>query len=201
VPRITTDAQVTTKAARERLPAQHEPHWRGIEGGLAIGYRKSSGGGMWFARLRIKARYAKVSLGRADDAQTPDGERVLDFRQAQSKALVWAARQQRIASGEEAEPDAKARRAYTVADAMADYLADYKARDGKALKTTRNAIDAHIIPALGNTAVGRLTKIRLRDWHRALAAAAPRRRRAKSDTDAKPSGGHLEKFASTTRPQ
>ena len=61
---------------------------------------------------------------------------------------------------------------------MADYLADYAARGGKALGTTRQAIEAHILPALGKLPVGRLTRDKLKDWHRAL-AASPARLRSK----------------------
>lgn len=177
--RTTSDAQITTKAARERLPVQHEPHWRGVEGGLAIGYRKTATGGSWMARLRIGGRYEKNALGRADDLQKADGTVVLDHRQAQAKAITWAAKRQRITLGHEPEPTKVARQAYTVADATADYLADYQARGGKAVPTTRTSIAAHILPALGRVPVERLTRAGLRDWHRGLAAAAPRRRRRK----------------------
>ena len=192
MPRTTADAQITTKAARDRLPEQHEPHWRGIEGGLALGYRKGVAGGSWMARLRVGGGYLKASFGRADDTLKPDGDRVLDYRQAQAKAIAWAARQQRIAAGEEPEAEIKTRKAYTVADAAADYLADYEARGGKAVKTTATAIAAHIAPTFGTVAVGRLRRIAVRDWHRALAAAPPRRRRSKANPGTTPPSKGLE---------
>jgi hypothetical protein len=45
------------------------------------------------------------------------------------------------------------------------------ARGGKALARTKQAADDHILPTLGTTAVGRLTREKLRAWHRALAAS------------------------------
>ena len=159
--RNTDDALIMARAARERLAPQHEPYWRAIEGGVALGYRKGSRGGVWWARLWEAGRYRKAKLGRADDilmATLDDrdgapadvaGLKVLDFRQAQAKAQEWASRQHRIAAGLEPERAATSAAPYTVATAIADYLADYAARGGKALATTRQAADAHILPALG----------------------------------------------------
>jgi integrase len=187
--RSTDDALITARAARVRLAERHEPYWRTIEGGLALGYRKGPRGGVWVARLWEAGRYRKVTLGRADDilaatvgrtdgATTRDGVKVLDFRQAQARAQGWATRLHRVAAGLEPERAATPAAPYTVADAVADYLADYAARGGKALATTRQAADAHIGPELGSVPVGRLTRDNLKAWHRAL-AASPARLRAR----------------------
>jgi integrase len=131
---------------------------------------------MWLARLRTpEGGYVKSKLGRADDSVAANGASVLDFRQADQMARQWLARQHRIAEGMEAEPQAKAK-PYTVAEAIADYLTDYAARGGKGLSPTRASVNAHIIPELGPLAVGRLTRERLKTWHRGLAASAPRLR-------------------------
>ena len=137
--RSTDDAEFTTRTARDRLAARHEPYWRTIEGGLALGYRKGPRGGVWLARLWEAGRYRKATLGRADDAvkATLDGAesapaavggKVLDFRQAQAKAQEWARRLNRVAAGLEPDPGSISAKPYTVAEAFADYLADYKAR-------------------------------------------------------------------------
>jgi integrase len=188
--RSTEDAPITLRAARERLPKRHEPYWRTIEGGLALGYRKGTRGGVWFARLWEAGRYRKTTLGRSDDTLSAthgrsdpalsavDGRVVLDFRQAQAKAQEWAVRIHRVAAGLEPERAAAPAAPYTLASAVADYLADYAARGGKALATTRQAAEAHILPSLGDLPVGRLTRDKLKAWHRAL-AASPARLRAK----------------------
>jgi hypothetical protein len=62
---------------------------------------------------------------------------------------------------------------------MADYLADFAARGGKAIRTTRHVTEAHILPALGAQPVGRLTRDKLKAWHRAV-AASPARVRSKA---------------------
>ena len=166
-----------------------EPYWRGIEGGLALGYRKGPRGGVWLARLWEDGRYRKATLGRADGmlkatqgptdgAAVADGVKVLDFGQAQIKAREWADRLHRIAAGLEPERAATPAAPYTVAEAIADYLADYAARGGKSIAATRTAVEAHILPALGNVPVGKLTREKLKGWHRAL-AMSPARVRSK----------------------
>lgn len=136
MPRATADAPITTPAARDRLSARAEPYWKGIEAGIALGYRKGKHRGTWLARLLEGRRYREEALGRADDTQRADADvpsamgGVLDFRQAQAAALAWAGRRRRIAAGLEAEPSAEPAAPYAVANAIEDYLAEYAARGG-----------------------------------------------------------------------
>ena len=68
--RSVDDAPLTTRAARERLAARHQPYWRGIEGGAALGYRKGTRAGVWLVRLAdpiAGGGYRQAALGRADD--------------------------------------------------------------------------------------------------------------------------------------
>jgi hypothetical protein len=161
MPRSVADAAFTTPAARNRLAAQHPPYWRGIEAGVALGYRKGVTGGVWLVRVADPSagggyRYGKI--GRADDTLKADGAQVFDYRQADAMARAWIARHHRVAAGMEPEPAAKQTAPCTVADAIRDYLAEYTANGGKALATTKHAADAHILPNLGALAVGRLTQ-------------------------------------------
>ena len=183
MPRTAANAPLTTRAARERLAVRKEPHWRGIEAGIALGYRRGATGGAWLARVLDAGRYREERLGRADDTLPADGADVLDFRQAQAKAVAWAARARRVAAGLEPEVAKGPAKPYTVADAVADYLADMKARGARSFGTSTTATKAHIIPALGNVAVPRLTRDKVRTWHRALATAAVRRRGKPQETD------------------
>ena len=182
MPRTVADAPLTTPAARGRLAVRHQPYWRGIEAGAALGYRKGATGGVWLVRVADPSAgggYRQAALGRADDALKAAGVDVLDYRAADAKAREWIARHHRVAAGMEPEARAAPAAPYTVASAIADYLADYSARGGKALGTTRQAADAHILPALGSLPVGRLTREKLKAWHRAL-ATAPARVRSKA---------------------
>jgi integrase len=182
MPRTVADAPLTTKAARERLARRHQAYWRRIDAGAAIGYRKGATTGTWLVRVTDPTAgggYRQSALGRADDVLKADAVEVLDYRQAESKAREWIARHHRVAAGLEPEMPAGASKLYTVKEAVADYLADYAARGGKALKATQHAVNAHILPALGTLPVSRLSRERLKGWHRDL-AAAPARLRSKN---------------------
>jgi integrase len=179
MPRATADAPITTRASRERLKMRAEPHWRGVESGVALGYRRNARGGAWLARLLSEnGRYREGGIGRADDTLPANGENVLDFRQAQAKAIAWAGQQRRVAAGLEPMPSKLPAKPYTVSDAIADHLLDLAARGSRGLSQTDAKAKAHILPALGALPVGRLTRDKLRLWHRDL-AAAPARLRSK----------------------
>jgi hypothetical protein len=153
-----------------------------MEAGAALGYRKGATGGQWLVRIADPTAgggYRQASIGRADDTLKADGADVFDYRQAEGKARDWIARQHRIRAGMEPEPASKAAKPYTVEEAVADYLAEFAARGGKSLVQTRQAAVAHIVPALGALPVVRLTRERIKGWHRAL-AAAPARLRTKA---------------------
>ena len=181
MPRTVADAPLTTPAARERLAVRHQPYWRGIEAGAALGYRKGRTSGVWLVRMGDPSAgggYRQAALGRADDALKAAGDKVLDYRGAEAKARDWIGRRHRVAAGLEPEPSTTPAKPYTVREAIADYLTDFAARGGKGVAQTRIASDAHIIPTLGAVPVPRLTRDRLKQWHRAL-AASPARLRAK----------------------
>ncbi len=186
MPRTPDDAPTTTRAARERLEAATKPYWRGVEGGIGLGYRKSiRGGGAWLARVLIEGRYKEGRLGKADDTLPANGADVLSFGQAQTKAKAFADQQRRVAQGLEAVPVKGPVKPYTVADAVADYLSDMEAHGKRSVGTARISANAFIVPALGTVPVTRLTRDQLRTWHREIAAAPPRRR-CKPDKPVKP---------------
>ncbi len=178
--RTVRDTNLETRAARLRLPQRPKPYRRSIERGAHLQYYRGARGGAWGARWYVgEGKYREATFGAADDVLDADGVAVLSFRQAQEKARAWFAEQARIAAG--LEPLAAG--PYTVADAMRDYLALYRAGGtkgkGRAVKATEAAIDAHIKPTLGSLTVSTLTTKRIRDWHHGLAAAPARARTAK----------------------
>ena len=165
--RQSRDARLETREARTRLKVAKEPHWRQIHPGLFVGYYKGRTGGVWFSRRLVGGRYAKTRLGTADDFQDANGIDVLSYAQAHRLTLDRA----------NATVKRDAGQSYTVADAMADYLAWFKAHR-KAYRQTELAIEAHINPALGNKRVAELETTEIRKWHQDL-ALAPLRRRGK----------------------
>jgi integrase len=114
-------------------------------------------------------------LGAADDAREPDGLSVFSFAQAQERARVWFDQRSR----EQAGDFAPLGRPYTVADAVADYRADYLRRGGKAADRLDWSAEAWILPELGAIALGKLSKGRIVAWHQKL-AETPARLRTKS---------------------
>ena len=170
--RQTTDQPITTREARKRLAARAEPYWRALDSGTGIGYRRGGSGGTWIGRALVEGKYRERGIGRADDVIRADGTAYLDFRQASEKVKAWAGGAHRESAGLDSAPTSRA--PYTLADAMADYLASYRRRGGKGLVQTQHAANAHILPALGNARLERLTPQRITRWRDALADAAPR---------------------------
>lgn len=128
--RTVRNAKIDTRSARARLSGRREPYWTVISMGCALGYRRGVKGGTWIARFRgSDGRQHYTPLGAADDARDADGLTVFDFGQAQAKARAWFHQKARQQAGDFAPPD----RPYTVADALADYRADYLRRGGKAV--------------------------------------------------------------------
>jgi integrase len=166
MPRHVKDARIETREARRKLAVQSEPHWRAIVQGAHVGYYKGARRGAWLVRWRKpEGGYQKATLGEADDTRDADGTHVLDYRQAQQKALA------QIAAWERPEDDDDAPgRSYTVADAI-DAYARWLAKHRKptAARDLRLADQAHIRPVLGKIELVRLTTARLRKWHEDLA--------------------------------
>jgi hypothetical protein len=96
MPRTIPDANLGTRTARTKLAVQYKPHYRLIEPGFHLGYRKLGNDrpGTWVARRYDgKGGYAVQNLRTpdnalviADDYEDVDGVRVLSFAQARQKA-------------------------------------------------------------------------------------------------------------------
>src|SRR5262249_7099228 len=138
--RTVRNAKLDTRSARAKLPAKKSGYWVAIARGFALGYRKGAKGGVWLARL-IDSR------GRRELALDADGERILDYAQAQAAARNWFA---------SLDADGK-QGPYTVDRCLDDYIADYKRRGGKALDRLEVSADAFIRPHLGAHEVRALT--------------------------------------------
>src|SRR5262245_30591935 len=82
------DKELDSKAARRGLKVQAKPHWRTIERGLHLGYRRLKGkAGTWCVRRYVGEQDYKVErLATADDLSDADGVEILDYWQAVAKA-------------------------------------------------------------------------------------------------------------------
>ncbi len=167
------DANLESREARTKLKGRDKPYWRAIERGLHLGYRKPKGGGTgkWAVRHYLgKQSYEVETIAAADDRSDADGVAILNFWQAQELARKGMVKRAHKAAGKGGS--------FTVADAMAAYL-EFLEANRKSAADARYRVDAHILPALGETEVASLTTDQLRRWLAGLATAGARVRTKK----------------------
>jgi len=111
---------MTTRSARASL--KNGLHWRGIDTGVHLGYRKARYGGSWLVRFSVGKSYQRIELGTADDVFDVG---TLSYSEAlkAAKAGVTAARRKIVsdASGP----------VLTVRCAVEHYVAARDARDSQ----------------------------------------------------------------------
>ena len=145
-------------------------HWRAIDRGIHLGYRKGKNAGAWIARFRKEDRVYKTgAIGLADDRLDADGIDVLDYSQALKKAQRWCQDHAQVETG------TKQIGPYKVTDAIREYMEWFRTHR-KSSSQTQSVIDAHILPKLGSIPIIKLTPQRIRKWHEALANTPPRLR-------------------------
>lgn len=159
--RTVRDSILDTRAARSRLKSSGKPYYRAIDTGLHLGYRKGKTGGRWVVRwYKGKQDYRVESLdGIADDVMDADGNRVLNFSQAQAAARKLFVERTREQDGLPAPDDGP----FTVKKAIEAYLAyldEHKKTGGDA----RYKANALILPSLGDIECSKLTTKRIAEW-------------------------------------
>lgn len=169
--RSVRDAKLDKPAARERLEVRGKPHFRLLDPGLHLGYRRLRGApGRWVARFYVgEQRYAVKTLGTADDFSGANGVDVLSFQQAQAEARRRRDARVRAVAG---------RGPFTVADAIRLYIEALEHKGRKVVDTTYRA-NAMILPTLGRVVVDDLTTETIRAWVRKLVSTPPRARTGK----------------------
>ena len=172
--RTVRDANLESRTARSRLKARGKPHYRTLEPGLHLGYRKPvSGAGKWVVRHYAGGQtYTVETIATADDYSDADGVAILSFREAQAKARERMVARAHSAAGKTGP--------LIVADALDTYL-DYLDANRKSGGDARYRDAAFIRPALGQIEVAALTADKLRRWHAGLAKEAPRLRTIKGE--------------------
>ena len=156
---------------RAQLPSRKKPYWTALTQGAHLGYYRGKRVRKWVARFRKPGairHYEEATIAEADDYTDADGQKVLNFQQAQDAAGKWFASLE-TKGGMDAPP-------YNVSDALDDYLARFS---GKDIDNTRRRVEAIIRPQMGYYALAELTPIIIADWHLELAKAPARLRTAK----------------------
>jgi integrase len=139
---------------RSRLKRGRQPHWRVlIPGSAHLGWQRwpDDKTGRWLLRRYVDGKYTVAPLALADDAEAADGERILNFEQADALARATLTR------------PAVAHGRLTVGMALERYIA-HKLAVGANTGDISGRGRAHILPELGNIQVADLTAARLQRW-------------------------------------
>jgi integrase len=165
--RTVRDANLETRTARSRLPTRGKPHYRILEPGLHLGYRKlKTGPGKWVARHYIgNESYEVETIGVADDFSDADGVAITSFHQAQTLARTRMVGRAHTAAGKTGP--------LTVDGAMTSYL-EFLETNRKSAPFAQYVTDAFVLPELGKIEVEALSTDKLRTWHAKLAKASAR---------------------------
>ena len=169
--RVVQDSKLAKREQRLKLEARKKPHWMTLNEGEHLGYYRGARVGKWVARYRragAAGNYQETTLAEADDNADADGSVILNFKQAQDAARKWFLSLERNGG--------RRTGAYTVADALDDYLAGFQ---GKDLANTSRRIEAIVRPQMGKHEVAKLTSKAINDWLLSLASAPARLRTAK----------------------
>jgi len=154
VPRNPRDAKLETREGRKRLKPRKEPYWRQIHTGLHIGYYKGAKSASWVVRAWEGGQNNTKKIGIADDFADSDAKEVLSYSEAVKVAM--SGDMDEIRSSQEQS-------GYTVADCVADYLEDYRAR-GKAAHDAELRFSKHVLPKFGKRTVASLKSTELQRW-------------------------------------
>lgn len=163
------DATLESRSKRLEKVKKGVRKWCRVGKGVTLTYRRTREGyGTWSARVANgDGTYTLRLLGAADDTLAADGDRVLDYFQAQDKA--------RAAFAERGKPAVKP---LTVAEAAAHYMDWYRGHK-KAVSHAERYLRLFVLPAFGDRTVASLEKAEIERWHRKIAATPPRLRTRK----------------------
>lgn len=170
--RTVRDHRIETRAARLRLGQRAEPYWTLLSEGFHLGYYKGKKSAKWVARFRQPGQgdgYVKTTLGEADDTADADGNRILDYRQAQDKARGWL---------RAVEGGVTVTARFTVGDALDEYIKAFRKKD---LVNTKRRVEQFIRPALGNLRLASLSAVQVRKFHEDRANTPARIRSRKGE--------------------
>src|SRR6516165_5670399 len=155
------DRDLGDRASRAKLKPRGKPHWRTLDQGLHLGYRKNKDSGKWVVRVYQKGAaepYRTHTLpGVADDRADADNKTVFSFFQAQDRARQWAGEQQRAA----------APAGFTVSKALDQYQRDLQTRSGDIGNVRR--VRRHLPNWLAQADPASLEAADLRRWRDGLA--------------------------------
>jgi len=156
-------ANLETREQRAKLKPRHEPYWRTVSRGAAIGYRRSAGPGTWYVREHRPQGYVKRALALVDDTLPADGSTVLSWPQALRLTL-------------EAPPETipTSRCGLTVRALAEQYFAARRVASRSQVSAELDAgkVAAAVLPRFGDAGAAELRTDELRAWRDGLVSAA-----------------------------
>jgi len=155
-------SKLETRTDRLKLAPRQKPHhFTTISPGIALGYRRGKDRNAWVVRVADGkgGNWLKNLPSIPDDHEDANGESVLTFWQAQDAARKLA--RGTVESG----------RPVTVAEALADYERDLRARGGLTGNVSR--VRHHLPPSLATKPVAMLTSRELQRWRDGLVEMKP----------------------------
>jgi integrase len=185
--RTVNEAALTTPNARRKL-ASGRTHWRQIDNGIHLGYRRTARAGNWVVRVYLgDGKYRQQPISAADDTLTADGKATLSFAQAERRAREIVELGRAEAAAEALGP------AITVRQAVEEYIAERNVRDERThpARETKRYLDLNArnrltrdvlaLHHLADRTLALLTEKDLADWREALKVAPATRQRTASD--------------------
>jgi integrase len=143
-----------TRSNRLKLLVAKKPNFVRIGPGISLGYRRNQTSGTWVLRIADGRGGSRTeAIGFADDHDEPDGNRFLDYWQAQERAKITARRK--------GIPGAEPLSVRVAAETYLDWLT---AKNPGTAADTRGRLNRHFLPKFGGRSITSLTKTLLDKW-------------------------------------
>jgi hypothetical protein len=156
MPRNIRFFDLETRSTRLKLPVAKKPIFVRVGPGVGLGYRRNRTAGSWVGRFADgKGANRTEVIGLADDYENANGNRILDFSQAQERVRALARDGGRVLG-----------RPIRVGEALEAYEADLRTRGGDVGNVAR--VRVHLAPDLRGMAVALLAAGDLRLWRDGL---------------------------------
>jgi len=169
------EAKLDNPTRRKKLKPGRQAHWHTLVRGSVtshLGYQRwpEDKEGRWLLRRYRDGKYSMMPVGLADDVQDADGDLVLDFEQAKTKARAMMLDVPRQQSS-----------SLTVKAAIEQYIEHLRSQGKATVGDVTSRATAHILPTLGNVVIADLTSQQIRRWLAALADSRAMVRTPKGD--------------------
>lgn len=159
----TATTKLTNVTARQKLSKRKKPYYVSVGDRVCLGYAaRWPKGGVWYGRQKTPNSHGYYTdkiwrIGEADDVRPADGQRVLSYSQAFSKVA-------------EGHPRKVSGSAYTVKEAILDYLSHLKAETGEAaMRDAEGKLEKWVCNhSLANCDVNKLTLGNMEAWRNGI---------------------------------